>query len=253
MSDGPVVNERIARRRAEVRAGRRRRRLRRTVVVLAVLVLLAGLLALERSSLVALVDVEVVGLERLTEEEVLATAEVEQGMSVLRLRLGAVEERLEALPLVDRAVAEREGALGLRIAVTEVAPAVTARFPTTSVLVSEQGLVLGEGEAPGTMAVEVRGRAPAPGDTVAASRTLAAGHAVAIALPGPLAALVEQVTARAADDVRLQLRSGIEVVWGDAGRNDEKARALGAVLEDLDGRSVRRIDVRAPMAPTVTP
>ena len=253
MSDGPVVNERIARRRLEVRRARRRRRLRRTVLALVAIVAVAGLALLERSSLVALADVEVTGLDRLEEREVLAAAGIEEGMSVLRLRLGRVEERLEALPLVDRAQATRVGPLGLRIEVTEVAPALTARFPTSSVLVSEEGLVLGEGEAPGTPVVEVRGRAPEPGASVDGSPTLAVAHAVVQGLPGPLLALVEHVRAPAPDDVRLVLEGDVEVAWGDAGRGDEKARALGAVLEDLEGRTVGRIDVRAPMAPTVTP
>lgn len=253
MSEGPAVNERIAQRRAEVRAARRRRRLRRTIVVTAVLLVLLGLWLLERSSLVALADLEVTGLERLEESEVLDAAGVREGMSVLRIRLGAVEERLEALPLVEAASATRVGPLGLRIDVVEAAPAMTARFPTSSVLVSEQGLVLGEGEAPGTPVVEVRGRAPEPGDTVAASPTLASAHAVVLSLPGPVLALVDHVTAPAADDVRLVLETGVTVVWGDATRGDEKARALGAVLEDLEGRAVQLIDVRAPRAPTVTP
>lgn len=253
MTDTPAVNERIARRRAEVRAARRRRRLRRTLLVAATLVVVVGLVLLERSSLVALADVEVVGLERLDEATVLETAGVAEGMSVLRIRTGRVEERVTALPLVDHATAERVGPLGLRIQVTEVAPALTARFPTGTVLVSEQGLVLGEGEAPGTMVVEVSGRAPEPGATVAASTTLAAAHEVVLGLPGPVAALVDLVRAPVADDVLLVLENGIQVQWGDATRGDEKARALGAVLEDLDGRKVQIIDVRAPMAPTVTP
>lgn len=253
MSQGSVVNERIAQRRAQVRAARRRRRLRRTVAVLVVLVVAVGLVLLERSSLVALAEVEVTGLERLDEGDVLAAAGVQPGMSVLRIRLGAIEEQVGALPLVEHVEVQRVGPLGLRIDVVEAAPALTARFPTSSVLVSEQGLVLGEGEAPGTPEVEVRGRAPEAGQTVAASGTLAAAHEVVLSLPGPMLALVDHARVAAPDDVRLVLTSGVEVVWGDASRGDEKARALGAVLEDLDGRVVQLVDVRAPMAPTVTP
>ena len=253
MSGGPVVNERIAQRRAEVRAARRRRRLRRTITITVLVLAAVGFLLLERSSLVALADLEVTGLERLDEAEVLEAAGVAEGMSVLRIRLGEVEERVVALPLVEAAEAVRVGPLGLRIDVVEAAPALTARFPTASVLVSEQGLVLGEGEAPGTPVADVRGRPPEPGETVAASGTLAAAHAVVRSLPGPVLALVGRVEVTAPDDVRLVLENGVEVAWGDASRGDEKARALGAVLEDLAGRSVQLVDVRAPMAPTVTP
>lgn len=253
MSDPPAVNERIARRRAEVRAGRRRRRLRRTMTVLVVAAVVIGLVALERSSLVALADVEVTGLERLEEQDVLAAAGVHEGMSVLRIRLGAVTDRVEEMPLVDRAEVSRIGALGLRIKVQEAAPVLTARFPSASLLVSADGLVLGEGEAPGTPVVDVGGPAPAAGDRVGSIPPLAVAHAVLRQLPGPLAALVERAEAHAADDLRLVLEDGVVVRWGDATRTEEKARAVGAVLEDLGGRTVSAIDVRAPMAPTVTP
>ena len=253
MSDRPPVNERIARRRAEVRTARRRRRLRRTVTVVVLVALAAGLVVLERSSLVALADVEVVGLERLEPGEVVAAAGLREGMSVLRIRRGEVRERVEELPLVEQARVERVGALGLRIRVQEEAPVLTARFPAGSVLVTEDGAVVGTGRAPGTTVVDVAGPAAAPGESVADVPALAAAHEVLLGLPGPLGALVESARARASDDVRLVLEGEIEVLWGGATRNEEKARALGAVLEDLDGRDVSRIDVRAPMAPTVTP
>ena len=253
MSDHPPVNERIARRRAEVRTARRRRRLRRTLTVVVLVGLAAAFVVLERSTLVALAHVEVVGVERLDEADVVTAAGLREGMSVLRIRRGQVEERVEELPLVERASVERVGALGLRILVQEEAPALTARFPTGSVLVTEDGVVVGTGEAPGTTVVHVAGPPASPGESVEQFPPLAAAHEVLLGLPGPLAAMVESARARAGDDVRLVLRGGIEVLWGGATRNDEKARALGAVLEDLGGREVSRIDVRAPMAPTVTP
>lgn len=253
MSDGPVVNERIARRRAEVRADRRRRRLRRTVTVVVLLLLVAGGLALERSSLVALAELEVVGLQRLDRDEVVEAAQVREGMSVLRIRLGAVEERVEALPLVDDATVGRDGPLGLTITVQESAPVLTARFPDGPWLVSRQGVVLGPGEAAGTTQLTVAAGAPQAGATVDDLPALRTAHEVLLGLPGPLAALLDRAVARDADDLELVLEGGVVVRWGDAGRSDEKARALGAVLEDLEGRTVSAIDVRAPSAPTVTP
>lgn len=253
MSEGPVVNERIARRRAEVRSARRRRRLRRTLAVLGVLALVAGLVALERSSLVALADLEVSGTDRLSPEEVVAAAEVEEGMSVLRIRLGRVRERVEGMPLVDSAVVERSGALGLTITVRESEPALTASYPSASLLVSASGRVLGPGTAPGTTTVALTGPAPEPGSAVASDPALATAHEVLLGLPGPLAALVTGARAVADDDLELDLASGVVVRWGGPGRSDEKARALGAVLEDLGEREVTAIDVRAPAAPTVAP
>lgn len=249
----PPVNERIAARRAEVRAARRRRRLRRTVTVLVVAMLTVGFLALERSSLVALADLEVTGLERLTREEVVAAAGVEVGTSVLRIRLGAVRDRVEAMPLVAGATVERVGAVGLRIDVVEAAPVLTAVYPAGPVLVGEGGRVLGPGTAPGTVEVTVGGPQPAPGSRVDDLPALGAAHDVVVELSGPLLAMLDTVRAVDGDDVRLLLDSGTEVRWGGADRGDEKARALGAVLEDLGARRVAVIDVRAPRAPTVSP
>lgn len=253
MSRGAPVNERIAARRAAVAAARRRRLLRRTATVLLLAGIVVGALALERSSLVALASIDVLGEDRLTEQEVLDAAEVELGVSVLRVRADRVQARVEALPLVAAATVERDGPLGLVITVTEVAPALTARFDDGSVILDAAGLVLGPGEAAGTPVVEVPGTAPPAGGMAADDPLLASIHDVVLDLPGPIAALVASTRVTTDGEVRLTLADGTEVRWGDETRGDEKARALGAVLEDLDGRAVTAIDVRAPGAPTVRP
>ncbi|MFT5563347.1 MAG: cell division septal protein FtsQ [Myxococcota bacterium] len=249
----PAVNDRIAARRAAVRGARRRRRLRRTILASTALVLLVGGWLLERSSLVALATAEVTGVQRLTADEVRATGGVALGTSVLRLRPSHIEDRIQALPMVERAVVERAGSLGLRIEIVEVAPALTAIFGEEPWLVSEDGLVLGRGDAPGTPHVFIPGRAPAEGERVATRQALATAHAVLLSLPGPIAVLVDSARAVTSVSIELDLKSGVVVRWGDGDRADEKARALGAVLEDLDGLVVTAIDVRAPAAPTVTP
>lgn len=253
MSPRTQVNERIAARRAEVVAARRRRLRRRVGLVALVVALVVGAVALERSSLVALVSVEVEGTERLEPATVRSAVGVEPGTSVLRIDTGDVRDRVEALPLVERATVDRVGALGLRVSVTEVAPALTVRYDERTVLVDRAGLVLGEGSAPGTPVVRLPGAAPAAGARVTDDPLLAVAHEVVLSLPGPLAALVEHTTGDRPDDLSLRLGDGTTVRWGDETRSDEKARSLGAVLEDLDGRTVTAIDVRAPGAPTVTP
>ncbi len=253
MTGEAAVNERIAARRAEVRRDRRRRRLRRTILVTTLLVVaLLGTLV-ERSSLVALASIEVTGLERLDEATVLAVGDVELGTSMLRVRTGRIHDAIVALPLVERVTVHRVGSLGLRIEVVEVSPALTATFAGAPWLVSQDGLVLGPGEAAGTPQVSVPGRPPVEGERVESRPALATAHAVLLGLSGPMEGLVVGARAVNADSIELDLASGTVVRWGDATRGDEKARALGAVLEDLDGLVVQTIDVRAPSAPTVTP
>jgi cell division protein FtsQ len=249
------VNERIAARRAEVRARRRRLRLRRTVVVAVVAAVAVGAVAVERSSLVALASVRVEGNDRLAVDEVLGLAGLELGTSVLRLPLGEAETALESHPLVADAVLSRDGALGIVVTVVEATPVLQAvdRRGRGSVLVARDGTVLAVGTAAGVLSATVAGPLPAPGEGLVGAPAVAAAHAVVVGLPGPLVALVVRVRADGPSEVDLELVTGETVRWGDEDRSDEKARALGAVLEDLGDRRVAVIDVRAPAAPTVTP
>ena len=81
---------------------------------------------------------------------------------------------------------------------------------------------------------------------------LAADHLTALADLMKLS-LVEVYEADEPDQLRLKLRTGTVVVFGRADQVDEKARALGAVLEDLGDTAVAEIDVRAPSRPVVVP
>lgn len=248
------VNERIAARRRQVRARRRRARLRRTVLVVLLAGLVAGAVAIERSELVALASVRVEGNERLPTDLVVELTGLELGTSVLRLPLGRAEGALEEHPLVHDAVVERDGVLGVVVRVTERQPVLAAVDDRgRRVLVGPAGRVLTTGGAPGVLTVTVPGPVPAPGERLGGTPALRAAHAVVVGLPGPLAALVAEVRADARDAVELVLESGTVVRWGDDDRGDEKARALGAVLEDLGDQQVAVVDVRAPAAPTVTP
>lgn len=250
---GPPVNQRIAQRRAEVRAERRDRRLRRTMSVLLLLVLVALGVAVERSSLVALATVEVSGTERLDPDVVRELSGLEPGTSVLRLRLGPAGAAVAEHPLVAAATVERDGVLGVRVVVREHVPVLVARGGGAAVLVADDGSVVATGAEPGVPVVRLPVRPPAPGERVTEVAALAAAHRMVTNLPGPLLALVERVEAAGAEQLELLLTDGTLVRWGDAERADEKARALGAVLEDIDGTAVGIIDVRAPSAPTIVP
>jgi cell division protein FtsQ len=263
VSDGPPsssdpgsggrIDDRIAERRREVRlerqAGRRRRTL--TVVGLALLVVVLGLV--ERSALVGLESIEVVGDERLDEEEVLEAADLQLGTSTLRLRLGRVEERVEALPLVREVTARRVDPLRVRIEVTEREPVLVARSGRREALVDRSGLVIAAGAVEGLPVVVMRDPLPAAGERGPRRGPLAEAVTAWRELSGPLRAEVIRYDARAAGGLDLQLRSGVTVRFGRAERIDEKVRAIGAVLEDVGEAKVRAIDVRAPARPVVVP
>lgn len=251
-----MIDERIAERRAAVRDDQRRGRLRRTRWVVLLVLLLAGLVALERSPLVGLEEVEVVGTERLAVAQVTDAAELELGTSTLRLGLRAVTERVEALPLVREATARRTDPLSVRIEVTERLPALVVSGDGTSRYLDREGVVIDdlgpeEQPPPSLPVIALPDAPPAVGQLVAAHPALANAHAVWSGLSGALRAEVAVYRAAGPDELTLQLASGIEVRFGRAERTDEKVRALGAVLDDIGDTPVASIDVRAPQAPVV--
>lgn len=249
-----MVDERIAARRAEVRDDRRRRRLRRTILVVVLLVLAVVAALVERSSLVALAEVRVEGTHRLAPETVRTAADLELGTSTLRLPLDRARERVEQLPLVATAEVRRVDPLTVSIEVTERVPAAVVTHKRRSVLVDAEGVVVAEGSEEGLPAIRLPGEAlPDPGESIERAPAAANAHAALGALPGPVRALVDTYLARGPDELELQLVDGTRVRFGRAERVDEKARALGAVLEDLEGRTVAEIDVRAPGRPVVVP
>lgn len=245
------MDGRIQQRRREVRDAQRRRRLRRSISVAVTLVVLAGLVALERSPLVALEDVQVVGTERLAVDDVLAAADVPLGTSTVRVRLDAITDRVESLPLVHAATVHRADPLTVLIEVEERVPVLVVAGDDGQVLVDREGVVIDTDGHPALATVALDGPAPSVGATVAADDALANAHAVWQGLSGPLRAAVGRYLAGGPDDLTLELTSGVEVDFGRAERMDEKVRALGAVLEDIGTVTVERIDVRAPRAPVV--
>ena len=253
-----MIDEKIAERRASVRDDRRRSRLRRTITLVVVLALIGVLVAVERSALVGLEEVEVVGIERLTSAEVREAAALEIGTSTLRLGLDRARERVAALPLVRRAEAGRLDPLTVRIEIEERIPRVVAAGGDERRLLDAEGVVIDEVDATDDADLvaalpEIRlpGTPPEVGESVAADPALANAHAVWRGLSGPIRAEVVRLDAAGPDELTLQLSAGIAVRFGRAERVDEKVRALGAVLEDIGDTPIEMIDVRAPRAPVV--
>lgn len=246
------MDSRIARRRAQVRRQRMRRRRRRTVIAVLVGLLIAGAMAIERSALVALAEVEVAGTRRITAETVREAAALPLGTSTLRLDLGTAERRVEALAWVEDADIRRRDPLTVSITVRERRPAMTLTTPGGTALIDAEGVVLDRGKDDGLPVLALAaGRPPEPGERV--TERPAADNALRVyrGLPGPLRAEVNRVDAREPDEAELVLRSGTVVRFGRADRVDEKARALGALLADV--QDARTIDVRAPSNPVVIP
>lgn len=248
-----MVDRRIAERRRQIREQRRRWRLRRTATVVTLVVLLGLAYAVERSPLVALSEIEVAGVDRLTADEVRAASGLEPGTSTLRLGLDEAERRIERLPLVASADARRSDPLTVVVRVVERMPVAVAQAGKEHRLIDRDGVVIAEGASPGLVRIRLPDEAslPDPGEHVTRLPALGNAHAVLDGLSGPLRARVVRYHAAADDELTLLLEAGVRVRFGRAERVDEKVRALGAVLQDLGDTPVSIIDVRAPGAPVV--
>lgn len=247
------MDGRIAARRRAVRGQRRRRRLRRTILGVLVIAALGVLIGLERSTLVALDVIEVEGLTRLAESDVLEALDLEAGTSTVRLRLGPARERVVALPLVRDADVSRTGPRSVRVTVEERAAVLVVRGGGSQRLVDREGVVIATGADPTLAEVRLGTAPPAVGGSAEERPLLAASLTLWRGLSGPIRADLLRIDALAEDDLTLVLIDGTRVRIGRPERLDEKIRALGAILEDLGEVPAAVVDVRSPTAPVILP
>ncbi|MEY3020456.1 MAG: hypothetical protein RLZZ272_1440 [Actinomycetota bacterium] len=247
------MDGRFAERRRAVRGERRRARLRRTLIGATLVAIVIALAVIERGPLVALEWVEVVGTVRLDPAEVRTAAGLEEGTSIVRLRLGAARERVVALPLVRAADVSRTGVRSVRVLVEERQAVVEVRGGGVQRLVDREGVVIASGTDPTLTEVRLADAPPAVGGRASEVPALAAAMTVWRGVSGPVRADLERIEALVEDDVVLLLVDGTRVRLGRADRLDEKVRALGAILEDVGDVPVAVIDLRSPTAPVVVP
>ena len=245
------MDVRIRERRADVRRQERRRRLRRTMALTAVVAVLIVIWAVERSSLVALDHVRVEGNAQVSTNDILAAARLEEGTSTLRLDLAGADARITAMPGIASALVERVDAVTVRIVVVERVAELRLQTPTREWLVDGEGVVFAAGDGPRSMPVALLEREVSLGDT-ADEAGLADVMAVHAGLSGPLRARVTAYRIERSGDVALLLEGNLVAVLGDATDLDEKIRAVGALLAEIEGTNVTRIDVRVPSRPTVS-
>lgn len=260
------------RRRAVQRSAVRRRR--RVAASLAALVLLVGLAtAAATAPLFDVSEVRVRGVSGEQAAAVRSAASVATGDNLLRVDLGAVTERVEALAWVRSAEIHRAPPAALEIAVDRREPAAVVRLREAVWVVDAEGAVLRGGDAPELVEIIAPDAVlPDVGEQVsdAAVRNALAVHR---GLPGPLRTAVRAYHAEGVRGLRLLLDpawSGEEITvrFGIAERIDAKARVLGLLLAQARRQAageeagalaeqapagIAEIDVRAPDNPVLVP
>ncbi|MGW3770531.1 cell division protein FtsQ/DivIB [Actinomadura verrucosospora] len=193
------------------------------------------------SRLLVVRHVEVTGTRLASADQVVASAGIDLGTPMVRLRTGAVRDRVERLREVESAAIERRWPGTVRIVVREREPIAVFRDGDGYHLLDRHGVTVADEEArpAGLPALTVASPGPSDRATLAALTVLSA-------LPERLSGKLTEVEASGPEEVTLYMAGGQTVVWGAAERADEKIRLLDAVRRTAAGRAVRTVDVSSP-------
>jgi cell division protein FtsQ len=182
-------------------------------------------------------DVRVTGTDLVSAEEVLAAADVAPGTPLARVDLAEVERRVARLAPVDRVTVSRDWPGTLLVEVQERIAVAAVPSGRRTLLVDAAGV--------GYTAVDHRPahlplvRLATPGPDDPATR---AALTVLAALTDDLDAQLTELVVEAPARIRLKLRKGREVIWGDSTESEAKAK-VATVLLDGEGST---FDVSAP-------
>jgi cell division protein FtsQ len=171
-------------------------------------------------------------------EEVNALAVVPEGTPMLKAPTDEIAQRVSALPQVKEVSVHREWPHSLVIDIVRRSPVAAVRGPSGFDLIDLEGMVV----------VEVSGQPDDLPFIVATGAGLPASLIVAAEIPEWLREQTEVIEATTRNDVRLVLRDGSLVRWGNAERTDVKVRVLASLLPG--GWAV--YDVSAPEVPTTS-
>jgi cell division protein FtsQ len=225
-------------------AGRPRFRSRRWLAVLVLLTAMAvagGVTwALLGWSLFAVRSVVVTGARLVPDSEVLAVAEIRPGTPLIRVDTARIAGRVLTIQQVLAVQVSTSWPDRVVIVVQERTPALAVVVPRGFDLIDAYGVVVQLVQTrPVILPVYTTS---APVSSLRGDPDVSAAAAVLGQLPAALRPTVISVTAASPDQVTLQLRSGVTVVWGGPGDAAAKAKELAILMRTR----ARYYDVSSP-------
>jgi cell division protein FtsQ len=199
-------------------------------------------LALYYTPLLGVRSVQVSGNTTLSQQDVLAAADVQIGKPMLQVDTEQIQARLRAVPQVASAGVTLAWPSTVRLAVVERVPVAFIAAPSGVRLVDSEGVPFAHAAQPPPGLIELRVRSAAANDP-----GTRAAVTVLTSLPPTLRGAVTAVVPQTPNDVRVSLSDGREVRWGDASDSAWKA----AVLPPLLTRPGKIYDVSSPALPTI--
>nr|WP_221308595.1 FtsQ-type POTRA domain-containing protein [Nocardiopsis mwathae] len=193
------------------------------------------------SRLLVVRDIQVTGVDRLSEAAVVEALGVPTGTPLARVDTGAAAHRAAELRLAESVEVTRVWPSTLRVDVAERTPKLALREGGGYRLVDQDGVRIADADArPGGFPlVTIRGE-------VEGNPGIEAAAAVAEELPEDVLAKVDTIAADAPATLVLRLGDGAEVTWGDGERAEEKGEVLAVLLREHPSSAERRYDVSAP-------
>lgn len=238
--------------RSEVRRFTRRTRNRRVawITAFSTVAALLGLVAIAvYSPLLALEKIEITGTSRVSVEEVQDAVDEQLGTPLALIDYDKLTRQLSEFSLIRSYVTEAVPPHSLVIHVVERQPVGSIMSASGYTLVDPAGVEIESSEIrpPGVPIIELVGEdvdGPAFDSVVE----------VLLALPAPLLAQVDKVTATTMDDVTLVFAGvGQRVVWGSVDRSELKVRVLEKLMAMQDPAALVEYDVTAPLSAVVRP
>lgn len=212
-------------------------------ILLAAVLAVAGVYVVWFSSVLAVDKVQVTGTSSVTPVLVRETARVPLGRPLASVDLTAIRARVSGLPAVRSVRVTRAWPHQVRIDVIErVAVAVVPRGKEFRGLAAD-GVLFRSFVARPAGLPEIEDRKGA--DKVA----LQEAAQVVGSLPPDVLGRVDHVSVASVDEIKLAMRSGRLVVWGNSAQSAQKAEVLSVLIK----RPSSMIDVSVPARPTTRP
>jgi len=230
----------------------KKRSLRKVWILLVLLVLGVGVYATTKSSFFSVKDVEVIGVgARVSEDEVLEAAGINDNSSMIGLNVEEIDERVTAIPWVAQVDIERNWPDSVRIILEERIASVIAIIPSgQNFLLDRSGVVLEEVresdlelpiirvDSVGVLGTRITGITP----------LLRAAEEVTTDLQAWILALTPT-----GGGVRAELVGGVVAELGIGGTDfRDEMRSLATVLTRVQLSCIELIDVSIPQNPVVT-
>ena len=219
------------------------------IAILATTLAAGYFLWLRDSSLVAVTNVDVVGVRSGDPSRIRADlTAVAESQTTLHVDAAAIEAAAAAYPTVESVDVDPNFPHGMRIEVTERPPAMLIEADGEEVAAAGDGTLLTGVEVPDPKGLPVLEVGHLPSGTTLEGDPLQQALVLGAA-PPPLRPLIETVRTHDEYGVEVELRGGIPVRFGSGSGAEEKWAAAAAVLADPKLDALTYLDVRVPERP----